>query len=373
MPDVEHSPRRRTSRAGLEPTEPSPRIRSRLGFEDPNAATELGRARQHLRAGKRAWKSCLFVCLICLSVHLVRIAIWALSTPALHLQLEPAGDPAGIAKAVEELGYSKDSVLHVRSFLDHDRPFIAPKISVESTSKKSMWVSDYNRDGTYLNKLGEPLSPVVVYQSLVEHFQRWSEICNKTLGLLFLEVCTLDPATTEESMTANVSLHFDILEFLSRQYMVPAPVLTLALAEAGLFPSCRSPLRFPSMECAYTRILLQQVVKLPYNIRLAEPSDIDALVSLEKTWGTAKLNVSKELIQSRLDNSNEQFVCVETSSGKVVGVLYTQRIAEVQALQGTSFSEQQKLHTGSGQYLQFLGLNSDAPVSVSIFTQNVRV
>ena len=37
------------------------------------------------------------------------------------------GDPASVSAALEERGFAKGAILHVRSFLDHDRPYIAPK------------------------------------------------------------------------------------------------------------------------------------------------------------------------------------------------------------------------------------------------------
>ena len=102
-------------------------------------------------------------------------------------------------------GVTKDQVLHVRSFIDHDRPFILPTrkappallIAIESVS-----------DGAYTQAEGKIVTPSDVFCSLVEHLERW-KACMGKYGLLVLEVSLLPVPATTKYMREATSLHFD--------------------------------------------------------------------------------------------------------------------------------------------------------------------
>jgi hypothetical protein len=57
----------------------------------------------------------------------------------------------------------------VRSFLDHDRPHIAP---VESNDAAVDAAINRASDGAYVDASGRPISPALVFQSAVEHLRR---------------------------------------------------------------------------------------------------------------------------------------------------------------------------------------------------------
>ena len=98
------------------------------------------------------------------------------------------GDPLALVDTLRASGVVEvDRVLHVRSFLDHDRPYRPPedRASAERRSR----VSD--RD-VYIDPEGHPIPQGDVIQSTVEHLRRWSPLVNAH-GLVMLEVHCLPP------------------------------------------------------------------------------------------------------------------------------------------------------------------------------------
>ena len=127
------------------------------------------------------------------------------------------GNPDAIVKDLQLKGIvDYENSLHIRSFLDHDRPYIAPtnKMQVQERSRIS-----YN--GTYVDAKGKVIQSSEMVQSLVEHLSRWSSIISKH-GLLLLEVHSLTTDMVSVYFNESESFHFDALQAFTKQYLVEA-------------------------------------------------------------------------------------------------------------------------------------------------------
>ena len=121
------------------------------------------------------------------------IALTAAAVPH-GLIIGDIGDPVPMQAALEaKFGVTRQQVLHVHSFLDHDRPFIPPSRAAELLEA----AIDAASDAVYVNNSrgGELVTPARAFSSLVEHWERWAA-CLGTHGLLVLEVANLDVAST---------------------------------------------------------------------------------------------------------------------------------------------------------------------------------
>ncbi|CAE8661665.1 unnamed protein product, partial [Polarella glacialis] len=219
-------------------------------------------------------------------------------------------------------------------------------------------------DAAYLQKSGAPLSGLEVYQSLVEHFEGWAEAVEGTHGLCLLEVMSLDVPTTTRHFSSNVSFHFDILEALSRQYLVPPTAFAMALAEAGLFSAAGRPLLCYPSSGDYCRILGLHLTRQPLRVRLAEESDLAPLLGLQElAVPQPGLRASEAVLRKRLLGARGGAFVAESFCGRLLGAIYTARVAE-----GFGFIAE----PGAGEELvaeadclQIVGLHAD-PASPSV-------
>ncbi|NJL39308.1 MAG: polyketide synthase [Leptolyngbyaceae cyanobacterium SM1_4_3] len=106
-----------------------------------------------------------------------------------HLVLKgDIGDPEQMIASMNAHGiHDSENILHIRSFLDHDRPFIPPQNLAKVQARSFL-----PYQGVYVAPSGEPIPPHVMVQSLVEHLERWSKVVTKH-GLIILEVHCLEP------------------------------------------------------------------------------------------------------------------------------------------------------------------------------------
>ncbi|RKG92067.1 type I polyketide synthase [Corallococcus terminator] len=260
------------------------------------------------------------------------------------------GDPARLMADLRALGLPElERTLHVRSFLDHDRPYIPPARPRETEARARLPLQ-----GVYVDPKGALIPPGVMFQSLVEHFQRWADVVTEH-GLLLLEVHSLPPETVHRFLDQCENLHFDAYHAFSKQYLVEPHVFLLAAAEAGLFPKLgfprRSPRTFP-----FTRITLSHFEKRPYTVRHARLEDLPALLQLEEACMPPALRASERQLRSRLEQSPDGNLLLELE-GRTAGVVYSQRITDESLLARARHSELGALHAPGGALIQLLGLN----------------
>lgn len=243
-----------------------------------------------------------------------------------------------------------NKALHVRSFLDHDRPFIG--ISDPQALKERSLIP---YSGVYVDKKGQSIPAAVIVQSLVEHLKRWSSILNTQQGLIILEVHSLTPEVILASLDNNESLHFDALQAFSGQYLIPAEIFLMSAAESGLFSKKDFAKKYPRT-FPYARITLNYFEKRSYTLGYAKTTDIADLLQLEADCWPEHLQVKPEILLKRIKQFPEGQIIVKMNS-QIIGVIYTQQISNVEELKNTPFHLINTLHTPKGNIIQLLAIN----------------
>ncbi|NND99695.1 MAG: acyl carrier protein [Pirellulaceae bacterium] len=184
------------------------------------------------------------------------------------------GDPDQLACDLRRQGIEdSESILHIRSFLDHDRPFVEPSDSAAVARRRRI---DYQ--GVYVDSNGSAIEPAVAVQSLVEHLGRWRSVTTRH-GLIILEVHCVRPSVARNVLDQGESLHFDAYHAYSMQYLVDADVFTMCAAEVGLFAKPDYFRRYPKT-LPFCRITLSWFEPRNYTIRNGDPRDINVIAAL---------------------------------------------------------------------------------------------
>jgi malonyl CoA-acyl carrier protein transacylase len=260
------------------------------------------------------------------------------------------GDPEQMVASLRGHGINDpENILHIRSFLDHDRPFIYPQ-----NLDKAQARSHISYQSVSVNTQGNLILPHIMVQSLVEHLERWSRIVTKH-SLIILEVHSLEPQVINKFLDKTENLHFDACQAFSRQYLVEADVFLMAAAEVGLFSKVEYSKRYPKT-FPFTRIALNCFEKRPYTIRHPNLSDLPALVHLEAKCWSEHLRTEPSEIQKRIECFPNNH-CVLEIDGQLVGVMYSQRISSADILRNTTYAEVPSLHDPKGPVIQLLAIN----------------
>jgi acyl transferase domain-containing protein/thioesterase domain-containing protein/SAM-dependent methyltransferase/acyl carrier protein len=260
------------------------------------------------------------------------------------------GDPQRLLKNLRELGITDtESILHVRSFLDHDRPFQLPDDEEASRQRQS-----FAGCGVYTRRDGTRLDAADVAQGLVEHLRRWSAITTR-FGLITLEVHSLPPSAANEFLDQSENLHYDAFHGFSGQLLVEPDQFLMAAAEAGLLPDPDCLRRYPKV-LPFTRITLSRFQPRPYIIRHARADDLAALVALEADCWAEGLRASRATLAQRIERHPQGQFVVE-AGGQVIGVLYTQRIADPLSLDTARDDNVEQLFDRSGRFVQLIAVN----------------
>ena len=168
------------------------------------------------------------------------------------------GDIADPAALLETLRAKIDGdirLLHVRSFLDHDRPYRKPE-DRDAAARRTA-----TGGNVYIDREGNPIPSGEMIQSTVEHLRRWSDVVNEH-GLVVLEVHCLPPEVTARYRDESENFHFDVYHALSHQYLLDAPTFLACAAEAGLFCREGRVVGFPK-NLPFTRITLSHFERRP--------------------------------------------------------------------------------------------------------------
>jgi hypothetical protein len=187
------------------------------------------------------------------------------------------GDPMAMLDTLRAHGVTDlDRVLHVRSFLDHDRPYRQPE-DRKAAERRSPVSS-----GIYIHADCYAIAPSDMIQSTVEHLRRWSQILNAH-GLVMLEVHCLPPDVTARHLDESENFHFDAYHAMSHQFLLTAQTFLACAAEAGLFCREGHSFGFPR-NLPFTRISLNHFERRPYIVRCAHNEDLPALAQLNQVW-----------------------------------------------------------------------------------------
>jgi hypothetical protein len=155
-----------------------------------------------------------------------------------------AGDinrPAQLASDLEAIGLDIHDLLHVRSFLDHNRPFLPPANYTPGTRTGKS-------SGAFVH-LGEEIPCDVLEENLLRHLRRWAPYVGR-FGLLVLELHTLPPELAAANLERTPAVAYDGTHGYSDQYLVELPLFVDAAREAGLQADERYQCKFPPSELA---------------------------------------------------------------------------------------------------------------------------
>ena len=153
--------------------------------------------------------------------------------------------PAQLASDLEQLDLDIHDLLHVRSFLDHNRPYIRPANGVKG-----------NRTGRSTGAfahLGEEIPPDELEENLVRHLRRWAPYIGR-FGLLILELHTLPPELTAANLDKTPAVAYDGTHGFSDQYLMELPIFLDCAREAGLQADPRYQAKFPPSDLATVSI-----------------------------------------------------------------------------------------------------------------------
>ncbi|MDE3135879.1 MAG: hypothetical protein KGL59_04865 [Acidobacteriota bacterium] len=165
--------------------------------------------------------------------------------PIAHVIPGNINRPAQLASDLEYLGLDIHDLLHVRSFLDHNRPYMTPANYVRGSREgKSTGAFAY---------LGEEIPADELEENLVRHLRRWAPYVGR-FGLLVLELHTLPPELTAANLDRTPAVAYDGTHGFSDQYLVELPVFLDCAREAGLEADPRYQSKFPPSDLPTVRI-----------------------------------------------------------------------------------------------------------------------
>jgi hypothetical protein len=177
-----------------------------------------------------------------------RITKQRLRKAEIPLHFVIAGDinrPALLGSDLEGLGHDVHNLLHVRSFLDHNRPYLQPANYIRGTRTGQS-------TGAFAH-LGEEIPSDELEENLVRHLRRWAPYVGR-FGLLVLELHTLPPPLTAANLSKTPAVAYDGTHGFSDQYLVELPVFLNCAREAGLLSDPRYQCKFPPSDLATVSI-----------------------------------------------------------------------------------------------------------------------
>lgn len=216
------------------------------------------------------------------------------------------------------------NIIHVRTFLDHNRPYVPPKDKKNALNKKAIFL-----DKSYVDNDGKDLQYSDVLQSLVEYFAKWSNVVAESKGLVTIESHLLPISIIYKYLEQTESLHFDTYHHLSKQLLVQASDYLLCAAEAQLIVDKKFFKKYPTLS-PYTRITLQRFTRKDYSIRNAYSKDREELLKLSSFCSPD----FAKLIDNALSCGAEGNYVLERN-GKLIASLYTCRISREDNLNGS--------------------------------------
>jgi hypothetical protein len=161
--------------------------------------------------------------------------------PVFHVIPGDINRPAQLAGDLEKLGHDIHDLLHVRSFLDHNRPYLPPADYARGTRTAKS-------SGAFAH-LGDEIPTDELEENLVRHLRRWAPYVGR-FGLLVLELHTLPPELTAANLDKTPAVAYDGTHGFSDQYLVELPVFLECAREAGLVAHERHQAKFPPSELA---------------------------------------------------------------------------------------------------------------------------
>jgi len=165
--------------------------------------------------------------------------------PQFHVIRGDINRPAYLASELERLGLDIHNLLHIRSFLDHNRPYLPPANYVPGSRNA--------RTAGAFAYLGEEIPADELEENLVRHLRRWAPYVGR-FGLLVMELHTLPPQVTSANLERTLAVAYDGTHGFSDQYLVEHDVFLDCVREAGLRADPGFQIKFPPSDLATVSI-----------------------------------------------------------------------------------------------------------------------
>jgi hypothetical protein len=161
--------------------------------------------------------------------------------PTFHVIMGDINRPAQLASDLEAIDLDIHDLMHIRSFLDHNRPYVPLSNYLRGSRIPST-------TGAFAY-LGDEIPADVLEENLVRHLRRWKPYVGR-FGLLVLELHTLPPGLTAANLDRTPAVAYDATHGFSDQYLVELPVFAQCAREAGLRAEPRWQAKFPPSDLA---------------------------------------------------------------------------------------------------------------------------
>ncbi|MCP5006308.1 MAG: hypothetical protein GY941_20575, partial [Planctomycetes bacterium] len=207
--------------------------------------------------------------------------------------------------------------------------------------------------GWHVDRHGNLVSSLEVLSRWKVHLKSWAQVLDQG-SLLVLEAHSLSPRESCRHLEVSESFYFDTLHSFSHQYLISAESFVILTTNVGLIR--KLPLNRYPKTLNFCRITLNHFEKRDYVIPHGTTKDLKTLYQLEKLCWKKEIQMPNAQIKARIEKYPQgQFVL--EMGGKVLGVIYSQRIESVQKLEGETFLTVHRLHNEEGEVVQFLALN----------------
>jgi SAM-dependent methyltransferase len=143
--------------------------------------------------------------------------------------------PLDLRARLAEHGLAIEDGLHIRSFLDHDRPYHGGGLPDTASSASGAYVADD----------GAPLPAAAIEADLVAHLERWKPYIGQH-GMVLLEAHCVPPQVASQHLGALHSVAFDAYHGLSHQYPVEYSTFMSCCRAAGLTAVSHLERRYPT-------------------------------------------------------------------------------------------------------------------------------
>jgi hypothetical protein len=165
--------------------------------------------------------------------------------PTAHVIPGDINRPAQLASDLEKLELDVHDFLHIRSFLDHNRPYVGLANYMSGTRRP-------RTTGAFAH-LGQEIPPDELEENLVRHLRKWAPYIGH-FGLIALELHTVAPELAAAHPDKTAAVAYDGTHGFSDQYLVELPIFLDAAREAGLWADPRFQAAFPPSELATVSI-----------------------------------------------------------------------------------------------------------------------
>lgn len=173
--------------------------------------------------------------------NLIQADIWA------KIIWGDIGDPDLLAHDLKQrYNIELNDLLNVRSFLDHNRIWKAPK--------KSTQLRESTSTGAYAFE-GKRIHNNLISESLKEHFKSWAPYVEKH-GLLIIELHTVRPELIAMNLGKSAATAYDATHGFSDQYIIEIDEFMTVLEESGLKADMDAFKKYPNSDIATVSINL---------------------------------------------------------------------------------------------------------------------